>query len=258
MKARLLKKQFISALYADVQKNLKTYREGNFDYLLNDMTAFVEIDLEVDEVAFAAVKVDSENRFYDNDNCLQIFNAYARLTPYLARDERLWVYLTHTYFLSYARERWPIPADDLDAVDHIRIHFFGINGRRGIERDNAISRLWWIAYLCSKATEFSLEYALELFLYRSDVRANILERPTTSQSTEVLNALFKQLDKSYRSDRRVFERSVFRPIMENLNLVGGYKLLSSLDDSHIETEIEKCLIIPATESEEANHAEPDV
>ena len=60
------------------------------------------------------------------------------MTPYLARDARIWCYLTHTYLLEYSRNRWPIPADDEKAVKHIVSHFF-TKGVRGFERDIVIS-----------------------------------------------------------------------------------------------------------------------
>lgn len=50
--------------------------------------------------------------------------AMGGMSHYLARDERIWVYLTHTTLLSYARTRWPIPEDNEKAVKHIKSHFF--------------------------------------------------------------------------------------------------------------------------------------
>jgi hypothetical protein len=61
---------------------------------------------------------------YDAENCQACYAGMPGLTPYEARDERLWVYLTHTLHLNYVRARWPIPADDMLAISHIRTHFF--------------------------------------------------------------------------------------------------------------------------------------
>ena len=70
----------------------------------------------------------------------------------------------------------------------------------------------------------SLVDALTCFLYASDVRANIVERPTTCQNVNVFSAILKKLDASYKSDKVLFQRSVFRPFMKKLNLIGGVKL----------------------------------
>jgi hypothetical protein len=142
------------------------------------------------------------------------------------------VYLSHTLLLSYARARWPIPADNEAAVKHIKTHFFCI-GARGIERDNAASRLWWQASICSRVDSISFEEALTCFLHKSDVRANIVERPTTSQNIHVFSAVIRKLHESYKSDEQLFERKRFRSIMEELNLIGGVKLLAALSEASI-------------------------
>ncbi len=162
------------------------------------------------------------------------------IPPYLARDSRLWVYLTHTLLLDYSRKRWPIPNDDEKAVTHIRKHFFA-NGARGIERDNATSRLWWMANLCDRVDGLSLLDALIIFLHQYDVRANIIERPTTSQSVPVFSAVIKKLEKSFKQDQKLFEREKFRQVMKELNLQGGVKLLCALDEPEIEKIVDKCM-----------------
>ena len=68
---------------------------------------------------------DSPTVLHEEQNCLACYDAMPGLTPYEARDERLWVYLTHTWLLVYTRTRWPIPIDDKGAITYIRTHFFG-------------------------------------------------------------------------------------------------------------------------------------
>ncbi|MDO9151888.1 MAG: DUF6339 family protein, partial [Methylotenera sp.] len=90
----------------------------------------------------------------------------------MARDERVWVRLTHIELLHYSRTRWPIPNKDEAAIAHIQKHFFA-RSARGIERDNAVSRLWWMATVASKVEGLKAAEALEALLFQSDVRANI-------------------------------------------------------------------------------------
>ena len=147
----------------------------------------------------------------------------------MARDERLWVRITHIEFLEYSRTRWPIPVDNEKAVIHIKKHFFA-KGARGLERDNAISRLWWMAEICRKVEGLSLKEALTAFLYQSDVRANIVERPTTSQNPALLSAVINKLHHSYLTkEKSLYERKKFRSVMKKLNIEGGTKLLEVLD-----------------------------
>lgn len=110
----------------------------------------------------------------------------SELSPYEARDERLWAHITHTHMLEYARKRWPIPEDPVAAVGHIRAHFFA-KEQRQIERDNAASRLWWMAHLCGRVRGLELSDTLKVFLYRTDVRASIIERPTVSQNRNLFS-----------------------------------------------------------------------
>ena len=159
MKARYIRAQVLEQLRADIAKNLEQYRRGDFSVLLQDSGLYFEglpeFSIEQIEKMHLPEEVSTQ---YEAENCAIFFRALKDLTPYQARDERLWAYLTHTHLLGYCRKRWPIPTDDQVAVKHIETHFFAGNVR-GIDRDNAASRLWWMAYLCSGVTAFSPHYS---------------------------------------------------------------------------------------------------
>ena len=239
MKARFIKAVKTQELVTKIEENLEAYRTGNFDFLLNDSGYFFETDLEIDELKLATVQCSQDNH-REVDNCILLFQAMGTMSHYLARDERLWVYLTHTYLLNYSRTRWPIPADNEKAIKHIKAHFFCI-GARGIERDNAASRLWWLASLCSRADGISFQEALTCFLYQTDVRANMVERPTTSQNIRVFSAILKRLNDSYKSNKQLFERTKFRSFMKEINLIGGVKLLAALSEASISQILDECI-----------------
>ncbi len=238
MKARLLKTASARELFGGLRSNLDQYRSGDFSFLVSDTRSYFEIDLEIDQEKLASIACDEEDH-REVQNCMVMLDAMGGLTPYLARDERLWIYLTHTLLLNYSRKRWPIPADDDKAAKHIQTHFF-IMGARGFERDDAASRLWWMAYLCARVEELSLEDALTCLLYQYDVRANIIERPTTSQSTHLFSAILRKLYESYKTDKKLFEREKFRQVMKNLNLKGGVTLIGALDKDNVEKIAMEC------------------
>lgn len=119
-------------------------------------------------------------------------------------------------------------------------HFFGSNQRQ-LERDNIGARLWWMGHLCSRVNGMPLKHALDILLFRSDVRANIVERPTTAQSIPVFSALLVKLGKSYDGKKKLFERSTFRSLMVQLNGLGGYRLLDALDAKTIEQLIDELI-----------------
>lgn len=236
---KLFKASAARELYESVPSNLAAYRSGSFESMVTDGSLFLESACELSPEAITDVHcTTSDDR--EVECCLAISKGLTGVTPYLARDERLWVRLTHIEFLSYARTRWAIPDDDEKAVSHIRKHFFA-NGSRGIERDNAVSRLWWMATICSKVQNLNLHDALTAFLFQSDVRANIIERPTTSQNPTVLSAVVNKLHESYNGDQSLFERERFRAVMKKLNIEGGVRLLEALETNEIDAVVEKIL-----------------
>lgn len=233
MKARLLKLATLTALRSAVPQNLTLYREGRFEQLEADRTCYFEIDATLDACALGGLLPPLAGDLYEAENCETLYGAMSQVTPSQARDERLWAYLSHTTLLGYARQRWPIPEDDEKAVAHLRAHFFAIDNRQ-LERNNIGARLWWMAHLCSRVPNIDLQLALRSMLFRTDVRANLIERPTVSQSVKLFNALIQRLAASYLGKRTLLHRETFRRLMVEVNAVGGYRLLDCMDTEEIE------------------------
>jgi hypothetical protein len=78
------------------------YRTGDFGYLAENPSYWFEHDIEIDEERLAALRSPSEGQYFEVENCGIVYAALANLTPYEARDERLWTYLSHTAFLTTA------------------------------------------------------------------------------------------------------------------------------------------------------------
>lgn len=239
MKARFFKEKYLKELELNIAENLSLYRTGNFDFEANNTDHYFEATFEVDEIKLKSLLPSNKNEA-EVQNCMLIFDAMQNLTHFHARDARLWVYLTHTALLSYTRTRWVIPADDVAAVNFIKDHFFCI-ANRGVERNNAASRLWWMAALCKRTQGLNFEDALTALLYRPDVRASIVERPTTSQCLNVFSAILRKLHESYHSDKKLFERTLMREAMKKLNLAGGVKLLGVLPEQQVNALVAECL-----------------
>jgi len=237
-KLLLMREALVHDLTREIEQNLEKYRNGDFQYLTSDVSNFIETEYEVNHQELEKIKV-IDGDFNEVQCCLGAFNGLPKISAYLARDQRLWVYLTHIVLLDYTRQRWPIPQDKEKAIKHIKKHFFA-SGARGIERDNAISRLWWMASICSKVEGLTLEKSLTAFLFQSDVRANIVERPTTSQNVVLLSTVIRKLDQSYQGDKELYGREKFRTVMKELNLQGGIKLLEVLEPKEVERIVTRC------------------
>jgi hypothetical protein len=233
MKVRIARDAAVEYLRSNVSDNIDRYRSGDFSHLDLDSSQHLDLPIELKESALKKIKQPKGEEYHEVDNCLAVHEYLENLTAYDARDERLWVYLSHTVFLGYGRARWPIPDDDEKAIAHVETHFFARTNRQ-IERDNVASRLWWMAHLCTRVAGVNQREALEAFLYRADVRANIIERPTVAQSRNVFSVILKRLIASGAGKKVLFERATFRKVMMELNSIGGFRLLDALPESELD------------------------
>ncbi len=240
MHARFLREKAAAELRSDILSNLHKYRTDGFNHLLVDDTLSFETTIEFDENIVSELYSPSGKVLYEVENSLIVFKMFPDLTPYVAADERFWTMLSHTVLLPHARVRWPIPSNDEKAIKHIAAHWFARNQRQ-LERDNVGSRLWWMAKLCSRVDDLPLEKTLAVFLRKADVRANLVERPTTALSIPVFRTVIAALAKSFDGKGKLFERGPFRRLMVKLNGLGGYTLLDALEPRVLETTIEKII-----------------
>ena len=183
-----------------------------------------------------SLQMPSGGDLFDKENSVTIYRALETLQPRQAAVEAVWAYLTHYAYSPYVRTRWPIPpnCDKQGKVDHIRTHWFITSGNRGLIRDNAISRLWWMGFVASRCKGISLDDTLTAALYKQDVRKNLFERSFCA-SESVFTAMMKCLHSSYKGDRQLFERNNFRQLSKALNRVGGRRLLDSLSSQALDS-----------------------
>jgi hypothetical protein len=230
---RVIRDRRLYELSQKIQDNLPLYRTGSFADLTSDISTYYETNVSLDLAHLADIFCSTVSNRRDLECCASMYSLLPNLPLYLARDARGWIYLTHTILLDYTRARWPIPDDDVKAVNHIRTHFFSTS-KRGLERDNAASRLWWMAHLCHGLDGISFMDALEALLRESDVRASIIERPTVSQNRLLRGALLRVLSEALKDRKdQVFERNVFRSVMGQINLEGGTTLLELLTEPQV-------------------------
>ena len=169
----------------------------------------------------------------DAGDSLALHTALEMLTPQQAADHRLWVGLSHFEFYDYVFNRWassrPQSSDLKEKnrqISYVRTHWF-VSGARGLVRDNGVSRLWWMGRILKLiANEARLDAAEvgQILLERTDVRAQLIERPATASNIR----LAAEITKTLAQDRGLIERPVFRRWMISLNQLGGVILLDAL------------------------------
>lgn len=237
-KLRMFRQLMLEDLKAKIPKNIDAYIDADTNGFPNQDSVSFEIEIEADLEKLELLRPTNS---HDDEvfNSQLVFRVFENITPELARDERLWAYVTHYHALKYASQRWPIKKDSEAAHRFINSHFFA-QTKRNVERDNAISRLWWMAFIAKKATTGTLFENLDAFLRFSDVRANIIERPTTGRSRKVLSAVLVKLraaNEEYKKDKNskgLFDRATFRKFMSEVNALGGYVLLDALPEKKID------------------------
>lgn len=238
MSLKYIKDRFLEELRRSASENLDRYRSGNFDDFFTDAQYFRELQGSFDVAELKKLKEPDGDNLYDVENSIIVFKTLNNLTPMQAREERLWAYLTHFECIDYTRKRWPFRRGD-DAT-HFKAHFFA-SSSRGLERDNALSRLWWMGYVADQIKDMELEEALTVLLYKTDVRAQVIERPTTSTSMNVFSAILFVLKKSFEGKKLLHDRKNFRPFMIEINSIGGVRLLDYLDVKSLTKIFEKII-----------------
>ena len=226
MSIKFFKDQTLQELLENIGNNLDCYRNGDFSDLITPESCHQSSELSFDHEILRSIGGGLEN---DAENCIKMFDALEGLTPKLAREKRLWCYLTHTDLLEYTRERWPIPDDDDEAITKIQNHFF-IKTSRNYERDNAASRLWWSAFICKRAPTIDTKKALEAMLFKPDARGQLVDRTTTAVSIDLFEAILEKIVASFEGDQEFLKKrhAVNRPFMVEVNAFGGYNLLNAL------------------------------
>lgn len=237
MSLHVVKRGLVADLRAKIDQNIDRYVSGNFDDLLLPEYVIAVKDTKLDTELLGQL-VPKSGGEYDVSNALTVYTALKGLTRYLARDERLWVWLTHGPALEYTRKRWLIEGASTDKIKSlIRAHFFA-SGARGFERNNAIACLWWWAAIVDQCKSDDLEATLKVFLHQTDVRASIIERPTSSQSAfpSILNVLIEKYNSPERESffkREKGNTAIYRRWLSEINRHGGSVFYEALPESEV-------------------------
>ena len=239
----ILKQSSLDKLRASIEQNAERYESPNpnWEEFFGDDDYVRETRVEIFGDNFrACLGCDFDPKTViknDPARCKAIYEALQNLTPQQATDERIWVYLTHFVFWDYVRARWELPKDKKKRKQKILSHFF-VNGVRGMVRDNAVSRLWWMAHVCARLPNCEMNDALGALLCKEDVRKEVMERATFCRSVPILNSLMKFMLRSFKGNRKLHEREHFRRFSKELNRIGGVCVLDSLEQSQIDGLIE--------------------
>ena len=235
---------------ANVNELFKTIAQNKNWYLSDTGTSFPihrnnERTLKhtkMSEELFSSLLVDDTISAGENDakNSYIVFRALQGLTPYQARDERVWCALTHLHCRNYTISRHDLSEKNYE--EKVTKHFFARkDGLRGIDRYNAVSRLWWHGYFVDRCRgDHDLADLLEVLCTNTDFRQSMIERPEISKVPQVCLAILnckKKLDTDSPESKFFSGRGSTAPHrtwFRMLSLAGGQMLFSSMSSQELE------------------------
>jgi hypothetical protein len=237
MRLKYLSNAAVEALRENVAANIDRYRSGDFTDMVATGDWSIELNLDVDLSPLA--DLDPSNKSdAEIANSRLVWKALHGLTPTLACEEGIWARLTHVECLDFARTRWlDVNKDAEGMIKDVEKHFFapGLLGRRD---DNALSRLWWNAYIANLAIPGAGLEALDMILKRADFRLNLVERSLTA-SRPVLAAGIVRTIKREEKWMTAHEDN-FRAFMKTLNRLGGGMVFESMPATDVDAFMNDC------------------
>lgn len=224
-------------LTESVASNLERYRSGDFldKESMGNWRIPLSIDADVEILSSLAVDNGSEGEVR---NSIVVGRALAGLTPTLARENRLWLRLSHVECLEYSRNRWlNAKSEDVRVERDVRKHFFA-STLTACRDDHAISRLWWNYRVATQVMPDDPERALKLILARADIRQGLIERPGIGARRSLGSAIVRAIDKHEELRRN---EALFRELMKKVNLNGAGFAFEVWHDNAVDGFIEDCL-----------------
>ena len=243
-RVKFLRHSAMAQLKSDVEDNLHLYEDEKANFAGHVPGDGVQSarSMHISPELATSIKMPLGEEKYDAHNSVLVHQLIP-LNPAQACDPRIWIYLTHFDLRHYVLRRWPMSKSGKAA--YIRSHYF-VKGQRGLLRDNAIARLWWMGHIASRSKHLGKKPidVLNILLHQADVRANLLER-NLGMNPDIFDAVVSRLAKDYakvKKDKKevphtLFYRDRFRGLMKSLNRIGGYRMLDALGFEQLQNEI---------------------
>lgn len=230
--------QVADELLTNLEDNLGRYRDGDFSDLAQSGNWGLELSVRADIERLDGLSADT-GVISEAANSMLIGSVLQQLTPTLAREERLWIRLSHVECLEYSRKRWlKEGASDESLQKDVEKHFFA-RGITGCRDDHAVSRLWWNHHIAQKIMPDDPERALNNILARADIRSNLVERPGLGARPVLARAIVCLLEDE--SSGLKAGESLFRSFMKQVNLQGAGVVFEVWNSGQISDFLRRCL-----------------
>lgn len=228
--------QVADDLKNNIPENIFRYKEGNFLDLeaMGDWRIPLSLDADLDGLKNLTADGGSDNEI---QNSITVGHALCKLTPTLARENRIWIRLSHIECLEYSRNRWlQIGNDDESVTKDVSKHFFAPT-LTSCRDDHAISRLWWSHHIAKQIMPDNPARALKKILALADIRQGLVERPGIGARPVLGRGIIRLLE----IEERLIEGKLFGRFMKKVNLMGAGIAFEVWDDCRIDQFMAHCL-----------------
>jgi len=244
-KLKYLSEKVAIDLVNNIGQNVERYKSGNFDDLSSEYGWSVELQVNADLSALKDLDPGS-GKDSEVKNSLLVWHALNELTPSLACENRIWARITHVEGFNYSKERWINTSSDETVIKSVRDHFFA-DTRTKWRDDNAISRLWWSAYIATLVSPIDQKTVLELILNKADTRSNFIERSQISSRPKLAAGIIRaMMNDVWITDKE----NNFRLFMKQINKYGGGILFEALNEFEIDEFVSQCVKVAKSGLEE--------
>lgn len=178
-----------------------------------------------------------------NDDCITaiaIFEAFKKLEPIQASDERLWVYLAHADFYPYMVKRWNAVRKGTakEEKEYILEHWFLKSSSQGSLLRNWLSSLWWGVYLSFDESRSDKYELTRLFFRQLDFVTRTMGAEKFGRHKEAVIGILEFIKENEELFKTKFEAKT-RFIARHINFIGGVKPISYYERNFFKSELEK-------------------
>lgn len=235
----------------------KVFKRGYMDYLKNNIRVadYLQETFPIDKTQVVPLhglnhpegllELLDPSPDGDLQTAIAIYEAYPDISPLMAQQDDLWVYLTHADLFQYVKKRWPnieTGGKTKDPIGYITNHWFG---NHQFFLRTTFAGLWWNIYLTIDDSR-SNKYELSEFLFKNqEFRTTSFGELPLIRHREAMIGILEFL----KENQSLFESGFngkARYIRHLFDVIGGYKNLSSLKRDYFKSTLYKYLNTLAT------------
>lgn len=229
--------QVAADLRGSVTENLDRYRNGDFLDLESAGNWRIPLSVDADLSELSQLGTDGSPAS-EIENSLIVGRALAHISPSIARENRLWVRMSHVEGLPYSRARWILDSstDEKCAADIIK-HFFAPT-LTACRDDHSIARLWWNYHIARQIDSANVAAVLRHILHRADIRLSFIERSAMASRPSFSRGVVRLL----ATEKDLLEgEKLFREFMKQMNLDGAGLAFEVMPEVKIDALMRECL-----------------